>query len=228
MQDSINNVGLESMHQDDEPSEPLSPYDTLTKDQLQGISRYNESIIREQFANGTDVGKSVYLQQVLAEQQAIEARLAMLEQRPDEREEYLKSLPPLPEYVLSVKNRAAQRPLVLRGRGQVMSIEDAARIERQYADSQKRPVRQRPQDTSSLSEQEKHRLILEYMNHRDSDEDEDDTDEDEYWADDGEPADEAGAVGGEWIDTNDLSHLITVDRERIAAGGFYTNFVDDP
>lgn len=69
-------------------------------------------------------------------------------------------------------------------------------------------------------------------NHRDSDDDDDDDDDfeedEEYWSKGGEPADDAGAVGGEWIDTNDLSKLITVDTERIAAGGFYTNYVEDP
>lgn len=40
-------------------------------------------------------------------------------------------------------------------------------------------------------------------------------------------ADDAGAVGGQWVDTNDLSHMIAVDTERIAAGGFYTNYVND-
>lgn len=64
------------------------------------------------FAQGIEVGKNVYLQQLLAEQQQIEARLAMLEQQSVEKEAYLRNLPPLSEYILSVKNRAAQRPLV--------------------------------------------------------------------------------------------------------------------
>ncbi|KAG8823609.1 hypothetical protein FRB91_001808 [Serendipita sp. 411] len=204
-------------------------YDALSKDQLQGISRYNESIIHKMLSDGVEVSKSAYLQQVIAEQQEIEARLAMFEQRPDETEEFRKTLPPLPEYVLSVKNRAAQRPMVLRGRPQAMSLEEAAMIERQHAESTRRKAqRQRPQNLSSLSEREKHAAIMEYMNYRGSDEDEDeDEDDEEFWAEDGEVADETGAVGGEWVDTNDISRLISVDRDR-AMGGFYTNFVEDP
>lgn len=110
-----------------------------------------------------------------------------------------------------------------------MSLEEAAMIERRHAESQKqRPVR--PKDFGGMSEKEKHAMILNYMNYRDSDDDDDDEDEDEsdgYWAHDGEVADDAGAVGGQWVDTNDISHLITVDRERIEAGGFYTNYVDE-
>lgn len=68
----------------------------------------------EKFAQGVEVAKSVYLQQLLAEQQQIEARLAMMEQQPDERDAYLQSLPPLPEFILSVKSKAMQSPVVSR------------------------------------------------------------------------------------------------------------------
>lgn len=52
--------------------------------------------------------------------------------------------------------------------------------------------------------------------------------EEDSWSKDGAQLDDHGAVGGQWIDTNDLSHMIAVDTERISAGGFYTNFVDEP
>ncbi|KIM25207.1 hypothetical protein M408DRAFT_331309 [Serendipita vermifera MAFF 305830] len=209
-----------------------SPYDKLSRDEANGIKNYNERIIREQFAQGVEVSKSVYLQQVLAEQQQIEARLAMLEQQPEDRDGYLNSLPPLPEYILSVKARASQRPVVLHGRNHGMSLEEAAMIERKHAELQKkRPPR--PKDFGGLSEKEKHSIIMEYMNHKDSDDDDEydeEEDEREYWYDDGKLADDddTGAVGGEWVDSNDIAHVIAVDRDRIAAGGYYTNFVDDP
>jgi hypothetical protein len=52
--------------------------------------------------------------------------------------------------------------------------------------------------------------------------------EDDFWSKDGEQLDDPGAVGGQWVDTNDIAHMISVDRERIGAGGFYTNFIDEP
>lgn len=121
-----------------EPPDNGSAYDKLTKPELVGIQNYNEAIIRsaspashpirpssplraryltitptrDHFTRGVEVSKSPYLQQVLQEQQQIEARLQLLEQQPDERDAYLQSLPPLPEYILSVKARAASRPVV--------------------------------------------------------------------------------------------------------------------
>jgi hypothetical protein len=102
----------------------------------------------------------------------------MLEQQPEQRDAFLQNLPPLPEYILSVKNRAAQRPIVsvpffgsshplttlqvLKGRNIGMSLEEAAMIERRHAETQKqRPTR--PKNFGGMSEKEKHALILQYM-----------------------------------------------------------------
>ena len=69
-----------------------------------------------------------------------------------------------------------------------------------------------------------------FRNHKVSDDDEEydeEEDEKEYWYDEGKLDSEHGAVGGEWVDSDDLTRIIAVDNERIAAGGFYTNFVDE-
>ena len=76
-------------------------------------------------------------------------------------------------------------------------------------------------------------LSLPNRNHKDSDDDEEydeEEDEKEFWYEDGKLAgdNDTGVVGGEWVDSNDLAQVIAVDRERIAAGGYYTNFVDEP
>lgn len=90
--------------------QPTSPSDASA---LLAATEISDSrYYRDHFAKGVEVSKSQYLQQVLQEQQQIEARLQMLEQQPDERDVYLQSLPPLPEYILSVKARAASRPVV--------------------------------------------------------------------------------------------------------------------
>lgn len=54
-----------------------------------------------------------------------------------------------------------------------------------------------------------------------------DEDEEGYWENEGQQAEDTGAVGGEFIDTADLSNYIQVDPERIAPGGHYTNFISD-
>lgn len=130
-----------------------------------------------------------------------------------------------------------------------MSLEEAAIIEQKHAQSQpKRPPRQK--EFGGISEKERHAIIMEYMcvayiqrassytisiyrNHKDSDDDEEydeDEDEKEFWYGEGKLADDddTGAVGGEWVDSSDLSRMIAVDKDRITAGGYYTNFMDDP